>query len=291
MLSIIIPSRNERFLDNTVDDLLKKAEGEIEVIPVLDEGIYFNNDKRVNILKHFSPLGMRRSINDGVKVARGEYIMKLDGHCLLDEGFDKKLIDNCDDDWVVIPRRKRLDAENWCVQEVGKPDIDSMYLSYPDDPNDRGGVGLHGRIWKERILKRLNILIDEDLSAQGSCWFMKKKYFDFLDLMDEKNYGEFGSEMQEIGLKAWLSGGKLMRNKKTWYAHLHKGKKYGRGYRLDKKEFTKANLYTNKWITNSAWKKQTKPFNWLIKRFYPIPGWEENWEDKLLKDFGKPNEK
>ena len=35
-VSIILPSRNERFLPRTVQDLLDKAKGDIEVIPVLD---------------------------------------------------------------------------------------------------------------------------------------------------------------------------------------------------------------------------------------------------------------
>ena len=36
MLSVIIPSRNEKFLDNTIRDVLAKASGEVEVIPILD---------------------------------------------------------------------------------------------------------------------------------------------------------------------------------------------------------------------------------------------------------------
>ena len=36
MLSVIIPSRNEVFLQQTIDDVLRNAVGEIEVIAVLD---------------------------------------------------------------------------------------------------------------------------------------------------------------------------------------------------------------------------------------------------------------
>ena len=36
LVSIIIPSRNEPFLQHTIDDILAKAAGEIEVIVVLD---------------------------------------------------------------------------------------------------------------------------------------------------------------------------------------------------------------------------------------------------------------
>ena len=212
--------------------------------------------------------------------------MKIDGHCILDKGYDIKLKANCEDNWVVVPRRKRLDAENWCIQDVGKPDIDYMYLCYPDDPNDRGGVGLHGRRWDElnssEELKE-NKIVDL-MSAQGSCYFMKRDYFYELDLLDHKNYGPFGSEFQEVGLKCWLSGGRVVRNKNTAYYHLHKGKKYGRGYRLSNENMMKANQFTNKWITGGAWQNQTKPLTWLIKHFWPVPGWTEERYEQLFKE-------
>jgi glycosyltransferase involved in cell wall biosynthesis len=286
MLSIIIPSRNEQFLDNTINDILTKAIGEVEIVVILDG--YWTEpiaDDRVTYIHRGEPKGMRDGINSGVALAKGKYVMKLDAHCLLDEGFDEKFTADIEKDWVVVPRRKRLDAENWCIQEVGKPDVDHMYLSFPDDPNDRGGVGLHGRLWNQRSVDRLHIPIDDLMSAQGSCWMMHRDYFYELELMDEENYGQFGSEFQEIGLKCWLSGGRVIRNKNTYYAHLHKGKKYGRGYPLDNRECTKANVFTNRWITGSAWHKQTKPLKWLVDKFSPVPGWENvNW-DELITTF------
>ena len=292
-LSVIIPSRNEQFLQKTIDDILEKAEGEIEIIAVLDgewtKPELKNNDK-LKIVHFGEPKGMRSAINAGVAVAIGEYIMKCDGHCMFSKGFDIKLIADCKDNYVCVPTRKRLDAENWCEKNVGKPDIDYMYLCYPDDPNDRGGAGLHGKEWKEKnredSLKKE--LISDLCSAQGSCWFMKKDYFEFLDLMDEDNYGKFGSEFQEIGLKCWLSGGRVIRNKKVWYAHLHKGKIYGRGYFLDNREMKKANEYTNKWIKNEAWYKQTFNFSSLIEKFMPMPEWDEK-RLKEIKKYDKNN--
>ena len=81
---------------------------------------------------------MRQAIDAGAAIASGKYIMKLDGHCALDKGFDEKLKADCETDWVVIPRRYSLDAEKWQRQ---KAPIDYLYLSYPDDPQDFGGAG------------------------------------------------------------------------------------------------------------------------------------------------------
>lgn len=283
-ISVIIPSRNEKFLQQTVDDVFLNARGDVEVVVCLD-GYWPNpplkdHPKLVVIHKPIAE-GMRPGINDAASISKGEYLMKLDAHCMLDEGFDLKLQSDCDDNWIVIPRRKRLDADNWCIQDVGKPDVDYEFLSFPDNPGDFGGPGLNGRIWTQRILERKDILIDENLSFQGSGWFLKKDYFTELELMDAENYGPFWNEAQEIGFKAWLSGGKVMTNKTTWYAHLHKSKKHGRGYNLNAEWLTKGATYTKGWMFKKMWHKQTLSFDWLIERFWPIPTWPEDWREKI----------
>lgn len=288
LVSIVIPSRNEKYTNKTVQDLLTKAKGDIEIIVTLD-GWWppineISSDSRVKHVHYDVPRGMRNAINAAVAISQGEYILKIDAHCMVDEGYDVKLKADCNDNWVVVPRRHRLDPETWSLREVGKPPADYMYLTYPDNPGDWGGAGLHGREWTDRNKdpELQKVLIDDLMSSQGSFWFMKRSYYDFLELMDEENYGSFAQEFQEIGLKCWLSGGRVVINKKTWYAHWHKGKENGRGYNLDKKDLDKANKYTNRWFTEDSglfygdgpWHKQTLPFSDLIKKFAPIPLWE-----------------
>ena len=104
------------------------------------------------------------------------------------------------------------------------------------------------------------------MSSQGSCWFMKRSYYDYLKLMDEENYGTFAKEFQEIGLKAWLSGGRVVVNKNCFYAHWHKEE--SRGYSLSKEESQKAEEYVKKW-RDKGWSKQVKPLSWLFDKFNP----------------------
>ena len=285
LVSVVIPSRNERFLNATINDLLEHAAGDIEVIAVLDgywpEPII--GDPRVRYIHRGYPLGMRAAINAAVRLSRGKFILKTDAHCSFGQGWDEILAADCDDDWVVVPRRDRLDAENWCLQETGKPPIDYMYLSYPDDPGDFGGPGLNGKPWEERngdpALRE--VLIDDLMSAQGSAWFMRRSYFDYLELMDEANYGSFWNEMQSVGLKCWLSGGQMKVNKRTQYLHLHKGRTYGRGYSLSKDTLNQGATYTRKWFSEpkgSAWHKAHRPLSWLIEHFWPVPTWPEDRE-------------
>ena len=281
-LSVIIPSRNERFLPQTVDDIFKKATGDVEVITVLDG--YWPDpplpDYPNMILIHRSQArGMRAAINAAASIAKGDFLMKTDAHCMFAEGFDEVLKADCDGDWLVVPRRKRLDAERWEIQDVGKPDVDYEFLSYPYWKPDE--VGIHGTIWTKRIIERLGkpeYDVDDDMSFQGSCWFMTANHFKRLGGMQEKGYGTFIGEPQEIGLKTWLGGGRQVVNKKTWYAHLHKGKKYGRGYSINKSELVTGNAYSVDYWMNNHWPERKHDIQWLIEKFWPVPTWPEDRE-------------
>lgn len=230
---------------------------------------------------------MRGSIVKGVGSAyqRGaSHVMKIDGHVMLDEGFDVKIMADLQPNWVMVPRRKRLDADNWTLTETQKQDVDYHFLSFPSDPNDFGGPGLNGKVWEARAKERFDkpeYEIDDEMASQGSAWAMFADYFYELELMDEKNYGPFWNESQEIFNKCWLSGGRCVVNKKTWYAHLHKGSKHGRGYRLPESWLQQGASFTKNWIWNEAWPKQTLPFEWLIDHFWPVPTWPENWREVL----------
>lgn len=296
MLSVIIPSRSDQFLQKTIDDLLKKADGDIEIIVVLD-GYWAQpmpkKDPRVIIIHHgtvHNSYGMRESINLGMRIAKGEYLMKIDEHCMVDQGFDKKLMADYEDKWVVIPRRYRLDPENWVLIEDGRPPIDYMYLAYPyERPGDKT-CGLHGAEWKERYHERKDILIDDTMSWQGSCYFMSRKTWDWLGELDSELYGQFTQEAQEIGNKVWLGGGRLVVNKKTWYAHWHKGKR-GKGYGFSNAQYKKHMEGTEKgrlacidyWV-NNKWKDRVHDFEWLLEKFAPVPTWMPDWKEKIITD-------
>lgn len=260
LTSIIIPSRNEKYLTQTIQSLLKNAGETIEIIVVLDgywcEAHEIVDDKRV-IYIHFSePRGMRNAINRGVDLAQGEFILKTDAHCLFAKGYDVELKKSCDDTMVVVPRRYALDVTTWDreVRTDKKYPIDYMVL----DKN------LHGEVWTEKNAVTGSLpQIDDLMTSQGSAWFMKKQYFYNLELLDERTYGTFWSEFQEIGLKAWLSGGSVKVNKNTWYAHWHKTE--GRGYSL-KEGKEKAEEAVKRFATK-GWHKQKHDLIWLFNKF------------------------
>lgn len=294
MLSVIIASRVDQYLQQTIDDLLEKAKAEIEIIVVLD-GYWpdpmLKDDPRLIILHQgevHDNLGMRAAINAGIAISRGEYIMKADEHTMWDAGYDLKLIADCEDNWCVIPRRYRLDADKWEIIKDRRAPIDYMYLAYPyERPYDKT-CGLHGDLWKRP--ERDSILIDDTMSWQGSAWFMKRKYWDelFPGGLDDENYGNFTQEAQEIGNMVWLSGGRLVVNKKTWYGHYHKGSK-GKGYGFSNEQYRRhlesmerGRLYCIEYWLNT--KDYKHDFEWLLKKFWPVPTWPDDWKERIIED-------
>ncbi len=282
-VSVIVPSRNELFLPQTVADILVKATGDVEVIVVLD-GYWPNpfppQDPRVSYIHPGRPKGMRWGINAAAAVAKGEFLLKCDAHCLFGEGFDEILQADCEEADVVIPRRYSLNAEEWALNP--KECIDYEYIFYPFTPGHEHEPGLHARPWYERGRARRDILIDEDMSFQGSCWFMRAEHFHKrLEGLSEVGYETFMGEPQEIGFKTQLGPwrGRVMRNKKTYYAHLHKGKTYGRMYHMSQSERVLGNAYSFDFWWNNRWEKRVHNLSWLIEKFWPVPTWPENWRD------------
>ena len=284
-LSVIIPNRNCQFTTRTIQDLLEKATGDVEVVVSVDEQWPepLVNDKRVTYIHPGSPQGMRAGINSAVALAKGEFVMKTDDHCMFAPGYDEALKKDCADNWIVIPSRYSLDAENWKIEENGKDRRDYHYLCYPQKGKAHDD-GMHGVEWWERGRERRDdpkYDIDDTPSFQGSCWFMKRAWFtNFLKGMSETGYGQFAQETQELGMKTWFGGGEVKVNKKTWYAHLHKGNRYGRMYQFD----DSSNKAAINWSAEH-WMKGEEPgmihdIAWFVEEKFPgMPTWEPNWRD------------
>jgi hypothetical protein len=232
---------------------------------------------------------MRAGINSCAQVATGKYLMKVDAHCAFAEGFDEVLQADCEDNWVVIPRRYSLDPDTW-QPDMKRTPIDYEFLSYPYWKEDH--FGLHGTQWRQRTKERLNkseYEIDDNMSFQGSCWFTTKDNFlNRIGGLQEEGYGTFIGEPQEVGLKTWLGGGRQVTNKKTWYAHLHKGKWFGRGYSVSRSGLRNGNIYSaTYWMTNS-WPDRIHDLDWLVERFWPVPSWPDDRNLWKLRDEDLP---
>jgi len=175
-LSVIIPSRNEKYLEPTIRNVLENARGDIEILVVLDgwlpEPKIDIGDPRV-VFYHFKEsIGQRQSINYAAKRAKGKYMMKLDAHCAVGEGFDVILARDCEYDWTIIPRMYNLDIETF------KPKLhkrtDYMYMRVRENGQFRAEY-YTGKERKE--IHRREALIDDTMCCMGPCFYMHLKRF------------------------------------------------------------------------------------------------------------------
>jgi hypothetical protein len=156
-----------------------------------------------------------------------------------------------------------------------------MYIDFPRKGKDHDD-GMHGVPWKRDRVEE----IDDTPSMQGSCYFMTKNWFwKHLGGLHEEGYGQFAQESQEIGFKTWLGGGALVVNKKTWYAHLHKGGRYGRFYTFPGGTVEASNWSAKHWL-NDEEPNMIHKFDWFINELFPgMPSWPRDWEQQI-KDMG-----
>lgn len=287
MLSIIIPSFKEPYLVNTLNSILDNAAGKIEIIVNVDDGIpvkFKRKDHKVIFNYPDKSIGMRGGINYGLAQAKGKFVMKCDAHCVFAPGFDKIIIQNMEDDWLVIPRRYGLWADGWRRDERFPPK-DYHFLCYPAKTRFYG-TAMFPLEWRDRAKQRSYIDIDDTMTMQGSCYIANRKYFmkrvGFLDARDEA-YSPFGAEQMEVGLKYWLGGGSVKVNKITWYAHLFKNTRYYREVGGHETWKHKVNIkskgaweWASKHWLNNEESGMIHPFSWLVEKFWPVPTWPQD---------------
>lgn len=230
-LSVIIPSFKDPLLTKTIASLLSQSSlGEkLEVIAVLDgywPAIPLQDDDRLRVVHLGQNRGMREAINAGVRVSRGEYIMRTDEHAMFGERYDSILTSQIEDNWIVTPRRYFLDPVKWAVMDL--PPVDYMKLKVVN--YDRGKK-FSGVDWHSRGEARKDVPIDETMAMQGSCWVMKRTWWDrVIGELQTEGYDTHYQDSHEMIFKSWAAGGKLMVNKNTWHAHKHRSFPRTHGY-------------------------------------------------------------
>jgi hypothetical protein len=297
LLSVVIPSSEDRWLAQTINDVFDKAAGPVEVIAVLNNysptrplperpGLTYLHEPRQS---------MRAALNAARSYVRGEFVAKSDEHCLFSPGFDEVLKADCPDNALIIPRRYSLDPENWKIEENGKGPRDQHYLSSPIwSIREKSDYSMHGLEWPRRTRERLKQpgalvedSVEETMSWQGSFYLMQRSHYERLGPLQEELWGSFAAEPQELGLKTQLGGGQLLVSKKCYYAHLHKGKKYGRGYRPNKAEISSHHEFNAWYWMTDQWPGQCMSFLSFLSRWRPIPTWPDDvlnrWEEYVPK--------
>lgn len=311
-LSVIIPSRQEMFLKKTVEDILKNMRGNTEIIIGLD-GAWsdppLDDHPKVHIIHHSQSIGQRAITNECAKLSRAKYLMKVDAHCSFDEGFDVKLMADMQDDWTMVPIMKNFHIFDWVCKKCGdrryqgptpvsclkcdnKTDFvrDVVWIAKnnPQSTSYCFDSEPHFQYFREfKGRPEASGKLTETMSLQGSCFMVTREKFHELNLCDEA-FGSWGSQGIEVAVKTWLSGGRVVCNHNTWYAHCFRtqGGDFGFPYEISGRQVDRAKRYARDLFFNNKWPKQVYPLSWLIDKFWPVPRWSD--DDRMaVKEAGK----
>lgn len=305
-LSIIIPARNEEFLGRTVEDILQNIEGKTEIIIVLDgyekEIPKIPEDPRITVIKNETSIGQRAATNQACRLSEAKYIIKTDAHCAFDKGFDVKLMNEMQDNWTMVPIMRNLHAFNWVCEEghtryqgpsgpcgeCGKPttkDVVWIAKTNPQSSSYCFDEEPHFQYFNE-YRRRPEYVgdITETMSLQGSFFMLTREKYWELNICDEE-FGSWGSQGIEVAVKTWLSGGRVVCNHKTWYAHMFRtqGGDFGFPYSLSGRQVDHAKKKSRELFFDNKWEKQIYPLSWLIEKFWPVKGWSEEKRQELKK--------
>ncbi len=304
-LSVLIPARQEKFLARTVQNVIEASEMDTEVICALDgclPGPPISADaSKFRWLYFPEPIGQRGATNKAAELSEAKYVMKLDGHCALDQGYDRKLMEPYETGEITmqtttIPRMYYLHVYDNVCDKCGE-----RYYQCDGVPACKcGGETFHEEmVWKPRIEKgpvdfgRFDSAVHwqywprytrrrpeaekaeiaDVMSSVGACFFMPRERFFEVEGLDEGHgfWGQFGAE---ISCKSWLSGGRQVVNKRTWYAHFFRVGNLSFPYQISGNAQERAKVYSRDLWMNNRWSKQIRPLSWLLDHFWPVRGWE-----------------
>ena len=251
MISILIPARNEPYLQRTVDDIFMHAEGDIEVLVGLDGYLEHKKPRLVVDSKYpltvhafMSSIGQRAMTNKLAKRAKGKYIMKLDAHCSLQQGFDTQMVKDMEDNMVMTGLLCRLDAKNWNI--IPKPFTKryhfntDMVFQYDKHQEE-----------KETLV--------ETMALQGSMFMVERENYWKWNLCDEK-YGSWGFQGAETACKTWFNGGRVVTNKNVFYGHMFRVENIP--YKRTKKEVEQARKCAKELLKHPKMPELIKKFNY-----------------------------
>ena len=292
-LSILIPARNEEFLARTVQDILENIEMDTEVLVGLDGCEYDNTlpkDPRVTVLHYPESIGQRGMTNQLCRLSSAKYIIKVDAHCAFDKGFDRKMIEKMEPDITMIPVMRNLHAFDWVCEDghrryqgpsgpcekCGKPtekDVVWIAKNNPQSTAYRFDNTMHFQYWNDWGKNQKGDLT-ETLSIQGSCFMITRDKYWELDICSEE-FHSWGQQGVEVACKTWMSGGRVLVNRTTWYAHMFRtqGGDFSFPYEQKGSNVQKNRQISRDLFQHNKWKGAKKSFEWLIEKFNP-PDWQ-----------------
>jgi glycosyltransferase involved in cell wall biosynthesis len=308
-------------LSHTVDNVLANTSERTEVIVVLDGWDDSWPKKplpvssRLTAVHHKQSIGQRAACNEAAKLSTAKFICKLDAHCAVGPEFDELMIAQCDYLTTLIPTQYNLHAFSWkckkCAHEsyqgpkppkcakcasqflkivpVWKPrgwkERDGVWSGNPKTTAWRFDSNLDFQYWGD-LAKRYppEQRLTPTLSFLGACFMLHRERYWELGGMDEQ-MGSWGNQATELACKSWLSGGQVLVNHDTWFAHLFRTQP-GFGFPYPNPGKDRAVARSKELWLKDQWPKARYSLRWLIDKFSPVPDWPERAPAVVTKPRG-----
>lgn len=230
LVTVIISDLFEERLPETLENLEETADGPIEIIVKLDD-----NKK-----------GMRHLLNEAADEAEGEYLFKIDGHCIMSSHWDTYMKEVCQPNDMVVARIREIDNKTWTVRDKGfdfvtiKPDLN---ISKTDEQKFNGES------------------VAETMGSIGCAWMIRRDRFNELG-QNWEELGRFGALGAEWALKIWLSGGRLLVHRDVICGHL-----FRKGGTMKPEDLILARKMLGQRFASMKGPQQVYSLDWLAQRF------------------------
>lgn len=281
---------------------------------------------RLTVVHLSESIGQRAATNLGMRMATSPWVMKLDAHCSMAPGFDVTLLRDAETLGPMVcqvPMQFALHVFDWVCDTCRKKSYqgptqtkctDKMYLREGDvysgqlkeRPSCGGTTFTKHFIWQARGSRKSTMWrfdselhfqywnkahnstpISETMGMLGACWMVSRDHWNYLGGLDEA-HGSWGQMGTEVACKYWLSGGRVVCNKNTWYAHLFRTQGGDFGFPYENNTADQAKAYSKNMWRQGLYYRQTRSLRWLVDKFWPlgkdgkgIPGWTEEARDAL----------
>jgi hypothetical protein len=257
---IISVAPNEKHLNQTLQSLLNNATGKIEILIGLDGwDTEVLADEKIKVIKSPQRIGRRRMSNRLVSESKGEYLLEIDAHCIISEGYDTKLKCSCLSDMIVGCTMSSINEEKW-------------------ESNHNNWLGgfinkdLRWRWWN-RLAYDKRQTEEEVFCFQSACWMIDRETFYKFGGHDE-DLGNWGNEDLEWWLKIQCGGGKMVVRNDVHTAHLYRSK-FPYPLQVNIKKDVEA--LRNRWNGSNPLQKLTieQVVDKFRNKFGVLPSWDE----------------
>lgn len=277
---VIIPCCNEKieWIDATIRSVFDNACGTVCVEILFDgscseetcvfaQQLRFRYGVRLNsiiIPASLGNIGQRKIMNFATRFSGAEYILRLDGHCLMSPEWDARMKASCKDETIVVTTFDSLDKNTFTPLgsdmslAVLKPNLRKKFV----------------RNWKD-IPNRATE--EETMTFTGTSWMIRRDYYWKLGGCDE-SLGKYGALGVEWALKTWLTGGRVIMRTDVVCYHLFR---LTPPFKVNGEEIRDAFARVkHQWVDGND-PRITRPYEWLVKHFWP---WSKARGQYIMKD-------